>query len=83
MNHYLLGVCLYQISINFSDRVYEELLLERGLYPGVESLDTPDVVDAVDADGALQGLEIHGWRRPRRLRRVVWGFLVMIDKIRG
>ena len=35
-----------------------------------------DVVDEVDANDTLQGLEIHGWRRPRRLRRVQLEFII-------
>ena len=29
-----------------------------------------DALDEPDADGALQGLAVYGWRRVRRLRRV-------------
>ena len=44
-----LDACLYGILKKFTGRVYEELLLERGLYPGVGTPDVPDVVDEVDA----------------------------------
>jgi hypothetical protein len=46
---------LYGIPKNSSGRVYGELLLERGLYPGVDILDVPDEVDAVDAGGGGGG----------------------------
>ena len=40
-----------------------------------ETLKQPDVVDEPDADGDLQGLELHGWRRVRRVRRLDGEFL--------
>ena len=49
-------------------------LCPEGATPGVETPTTPDEVDAVDADYALQGVEIATWRRVRRVRRVVCGF---------
>ena len=55
---------------NFTGRVYEELLLERGLYPGVKTPVKPDEAGEVDADHILQGLGVGGMRRPRRVRRV-------------
>jgi hypothetical protein len=39
--------------IKSSGRVYEELLLERGLYPGVETTDTPDGPDVLDGGGGV------------------------------
>jgi hypothetical protein len=41
---------------NYSGRVYEELLLERGLYPGVETSDQSDEVDVLDGGGAVEGV---------------------------
>ena len=43
----------------------------KGAIPGVEIPAIPDVVDVVDANDTLQGLGVHAWRRPRRVRRVV------------
>ncbi len=40
---------------------------------------TPDVVDAVDAGDVLQGVGTDGWRRVRRVRRVVWWLLVVVS----
>jgi hypothetical protein len=38
--------------------------------------ETPKQLDALDADGALQGLEIYGWRRVRQVRRVQLEFII-------
>ena len=46
----------------------------KGAHGGVETAIEADVVDAVDAGCALQGLERHGMRRLRRPRRVMGGF---------
>ena len=35
---------------------------------------TLEDVNEADAEGALQGLELHAWRRPRRVRQVYWEF---------
>jgi hypothetical protein len=43
------AIRLYQISKNYSGSVYDAFLLERGLCPGVETVITSDVVDALDA----------------------------------
>jgi hypothetical protein len=39
---------------NSPGRIYEELLLERGLYPGVETPAMPDDVDAGDASAVVE-----------------------------
>ena len=44
---------------------------QRGVCPGEETPITPDEPDVLDADYALQGVEIDTWRRVRRVRRVV------------
>jgi hypothetical protein len=49
--------------------------VQQGVLPGVETPSTPDEVEAVDASEALQGLVVNGWRRVRRVRRVVWWFV--------
>ena len=46
-------------------------LKKYGIYPGVETPLTPDVLDAGDVVG---GLGVVGLRRVRRVRRVVWVF---------
>jgi hypothetical protein len=48
----LCQVRLYRNSKNSSGRVNEKLLLERGLYPGVE---TPDVPGVLDGGGVVGG----------------------------
>jgi len=46
------------------------LLLERGLYPGVETPIIPDVVDALDDGDVVEGIGVGGLRRVRRVRWV-------------
>ena len=41
--------------------------------PGLETRNQPDEADEVDADDVLQGVGVDGLRR---VRRVVWWFLV-------
>ena len=65
-----------EITKNSSGRVYEELLLERGL-PRGETRVIPDEPDAVDADDVLRGLGVDGWLRDRRVRRVGSYYLVV------
>jgi hypothetical protein len=48
-----LHVGLYGNSKNSTGRLDEELLMERGLYPGVETSVIPDEVDTVDAVGGV------------------------------
>ena len=56
---------------------------QRAPYPGgIKTPVTPDEPDVPDADDALQGLAVYGWRRERRVRRVVWGFWYRLPKIR-
>ena len=66
---------LYKTPQN-SRAVYLLVLVQKGGSRGEEqTLDIPDALDAVDADYILQGLGVHAWRRPRRVRRVGWWFL--------
>jgi hypothetical protein len=53
VNCHFLGSGLYRISKNSSRRIYEELLLERGPYPGVEIEEQPDEPDAPDSGDAF------------------------------
>ena len=39
---------------------------------GVETPVTPDEADVPDSDDALRGLGVDGWRRVRRVRRVLF-----------
>ena len=48
----------------------------KGVVGGQQISDQPDVVDAVDAGYTPQGLAVGEARRVRRVRRVVWCFLV-------
>ena len=45
-----------------------------GIPLGAETSVTPDVVDAVDVGDAVEGVGVHAWRRPRRVRRVGWWY---------
>ena len=47
---------LYRNNQNSSGRLYEELLLERGLYPGKETPDLPDEVDVFGAGDVVEGV---------------------------
>jgi hypothetical protein len=49
---------LYRIPKISSGRVYEELLMEKGPYPGVETPDQPDVVDVLDACDVMEGVGV-------------------------
>ena len=48
-----------------------EQLSPKGPHPGVETPDTPDVVDEADAGDVVERVVMSGWRRPHRVRRVV------------
>ena len=44
---------------------------QRGVPLGKETPVKPDGLDALDAGYVVEGLGLHGWRRVRRVRRVV------------
>ena len=62
---------LYEKLKKFTGRYVAAYGESMGLM-GVETPVTPDGPDVLDADYALQGVEIGTWRRVRRVRRVGW-----------
>jgi len=51
-----------------------------GPYPGVEITYTPDEPDVLDGGNGVEGLGVFGWRRVRRVRRVVFGFSKSVEQ---
>jgi hypothetical protein len=56
VSRWFLGVRVYRKFKNSSGRVYEELLLERGLYPGGETPVTPDEPDVLEGGDLVDGV---------------------------
>ena len=42
-----------------------------GIIPGVETTAIPGELDVLDAGDVVEGVGVDGWRRVRRVRRVV------------